>query len=52
MEKIVREFVSRETRHYPYRLGRTIGSALSGFVAGAVSVGITVVAIIQYVLPN
>lgn len=37
MNKILREFVSYENREYPFRIGKTVASALTGFIMGAVA---------------
>lgn len=37
MNKITRDFVSNEKREFTIRIGSTLASALSGFVAGAVA---------------
>ena len=37
MNKITRDFVSDEKRDFSFRIGGTLASALSGFVAGAVA---------------
>jgi hypothetical protein len=29
------EFISKEERHFPFRIGKSLASALAGFVAGA-----------------
>lgn len=36
MKKIESEFVSDDSRSYPFHLGKTKASALSGFIAGAI----------------
>lgn len=40
MNTIVRDFVSEEPREYSFKLGHTIASALSGFIAGVLVTGI------------
>lgn len=35
MKKIFRDFVSFEDRKYPFKLGKTVASSLTGFVVGA-----------------
>jgi len=38
MNKIFRDFVSVENRHYPHKIGRTVASSLTGFIVGAAAV--------------
>lgn len=35
MKKIFRDFVSVEERKYPFKLGKTVASSLTGFIVGA-----------------
>lgn len=37
MNKLARDFISDEKRQFNFVIGTTIASALSGFIAGAVS---------------
>jgi hypothetical protein len=37
MNKIIRDFVSDENRDYTFKIGRTLASALSGFIAGTIA---------------
>ena len=36
MDFIKREFVSEDKRNFPFKMGRSIASSLSGFIAGVV----------------
>ncbi len=36
MDKILREFVSDESRKFRFKIGRLIASSLSGFIAGVI----------------
>jgi hypothetical protein len=38
MNKLFRDFVSVENRHYPHKIGRTVASSLTGFIVGAAAV--------------
>ncbi|KKU04864.1 MAG: hypothetical protein UX07_C0025G0005 [Parcubacteria group bacterium GW2011_GWA2_45_30] len=40
MNSISRDFISEEPREYGFKLGSTIASALSGFIAGVIVTGI------------
>jgi len=35
MKRLFRDFVSFENREYPYRIGKTVASSLTGFIIGA-----------------
>lgn len=35
MKKIFRDFVSIENREYPFKIGKTVASSLTGFIIGA-----------------
>lgn len=37
MNRITRDFVSNEKREFTFRIGTTLASALTGFIAGAVA---------------
>lgn len=37
MKNISRDFVSNEQRDFKFKLGGTLASALSGFIAGAIA---------------
>lgn len=43
MNKIIREFVSDDSRQYKFKIGKTPASALSGFISGVI---FTVIAIL------
>lgn len=34
MNNLARDFISKEERDYKYRIGKTLASSLSGFIAG------------------
>ncbi len=36
MNKIIRDFISEETRDYKFKIGSVIASSLTGFICGAV----------------
>jgi len=40
MDKLTRDFVSREPRQYRMKIGRTVASSLTGFIVGIVSASI------------
>ncbi len=37
MNRITRDFISDEKREFTFRIGTTLASALTGFIAGAIS---------------
>jgi len=37
MNKITRDFISEEKRDFRYKMGTTVASALTGFMAGALA---------------
>ncbi len=37
MNTITRDFISNEKRDFKFRIGNTLASALSGFIAGAIA---------------
>ncbi len=37
MEKVLDDFVSRDTKSFKWRLGRALASSLSGFLAGIIA---------------
>lgn len=49
MRKIFRDFVSYENREYPFRIGKTTASALSGFVIGAVVANVIWTTMVKYI---
>ncbi|MGE5297877.1 MAG: hypothetical protein ACM3KM_01815 [Acidobacteriaceae bacterium] len=36
MHKIARDFISEETRHFEFKVGEVLASALSGFIVGVI----------------
>jgi len=40
MDKILRDFVSKDPRQYRLKIGRSVASSLSGFVVGIISASI------------
>ncbi|MEX0877593.1 MAG: hypothetical protein WDZ40_01860 [Candidatus Spechtbacterales bacterium] len=46
---MVSDFVSKEEREYKVKLGTTIASALTGFVAGVVSASVIFYVVIEIV---
>ena len=34
MKNLTRDFISKEERDYRYKIGKTLASSLSGFIAG------------------
>lgn len=40
MNSLSRDFISEEQREYRFKVGRTIGSALAGFVVGVICASI------------
>lgn len=40
MEKLTRDFVSKEPRSYRLKIGRTVASSLTGFIVGVISASI------------
>lgn len=50
MKKLLRDFVSYENREYPFRLGRTVASSLTGFVMGVIAANIVWVTTVKYIL--
>ncbi len=52
MEKILKEFVSKEKRSFKYRIGQAIASSLSGFIAGIIVTLIIIFALCDVALKN
>lgn len=49
MAQLIRDFISKEERSFKFKLGKTIASSLSGFIAGTIfASGIWILAV--YVL--
>lgn len=40
MDKITRDFVSKESRDYTFKIGKSVASSLTGFIFGVVSASI------------
>lgn len=51
MHPLLQEFVSKEEKHFRFKVGEHIASALAGFVAGVVIASIAFV-LILYFIPN
>lgn len=49
MKKLFRDFVSYENREYPFRLGRTVASSLTGFIMGVIATNIIWTTTIKYI---
>lgn len=37
MKNILRDFITVESRVYPFKIGKTVASSLTGFIVGAVA---------------
>ena len=48
MKGFFRDFVSYENRQYPFKIGKTTASALSGFVVGAVAANVIWTSMFKY----
>lgn len=49
MKKLFRDFVSYENREYPFQIGRTVASSLTGFVIGAIATNIIWTTTLKYI---
>lgn len=49
MKKIFRDFVSYENRTYPFQVGKTVASSLTGFVMGVIATNIVWTTTVKYV---
>lgn len=49
MKRLLRDFISYENRDYPFKVGRTIASSLTGFVVGIVAANIVWTTTVKYI---
>jgi hypothetical protein len=49
MKKLLRDFVSYENRDYPFRIGNTVASSLTGFVMGVLAANIVWTTTVKYI---
>jgi len=49
MKNIFRDFISYENRSYPFKIGKTTSSALTGFLVGAIAANIVWTTAVKYV---
>lgn len=50
MKKIFRDFVSYENREYPFQIGRTMASSLTGFIVGVVTANVVWITTVKYII--
>lgn len=50
MEKISEDFISKENKKFEWKIGHTIASSLSGFIAGLIVASIVFVTIFDLTL--
>jgi hypothetical protein len=49
MHKLTRDFVSEEKRHFDFKLGEVMASALTGFVVGVIVASVVWMLAIHYI---